>query len=331
MKNILVTGGCGFIGSHLIKMLVPKYKVVNIDLLTYAANMDNLKDIKCKTYIKDISDPTVDKIIKKHKIDTIINLAASTHVDRSIIDPSEFIRTDINGVFNLMWTALHSNIERFIHISTDEVLGDNYQGAATENFPLDPNSPYASSKACSEMLIRSYIKTYNAPAIIIRPCNNYGTHQYPEKLIPMSITRLMRNKKIFVHGKGEEIREWIHVEDCCRAIIYILENGNLGEVYHVGSGERYKNIDIVKAIIQIMKSDSNYEDHIEYVVNRPGNDRQYWLDCSKFKNMYSDFKQHEFQISIKDIIDWYCNNTNWWNDVDISANIYKNDISEYFR
>jgi dTDP-glucose 4,6-dehydratase len=304
----LITGGCGFIGSNYIRHIMKKHpdcEIYNIDKLTYAGNIDNLpKGIE--TIVQDIGDPGVYRTIKSFKPDVIVNFAAQTHVDRSVRYPMEFIETDINGVFNLVYHSMKLGIERFVHISTDEVYGPiakhfgrweddktyvEWSNEATETAPLNPTSPYAASKAAGDLLMLSYIKTYDFPAIIVRPCNNYGPRQYPEKLIPMIITQLLQNKKILLHGEGREIREWLYVDDCCRAIDNIVEKGKIGEIYNVGSGDRINNINIIRHVIQAMYGKvDGIDEFIHRVPNRPGNDKRYAIDVDLSSNIYSEDK-----------------------------------------
>ncbi|MHA2220363.1 MAG: dTDP-glucose 4,6-dehydratase [Candidatus Hodarchaeales archaeon] len=266
----LITGGCGFIGSNFIRYILHNHKdcdILNVDKLTYAGNMENLRDLDVTTQVLDIGNPAIYLTIRDYKPDIIVNFAAQTHVDRSVRYPTEFIDTDVMGLFNLVYHSMKLGVEKFIHISTDEVYGSIskvhqewdddgksctvYPGDADEKCMLNPTSPYAASKAAGDLIMSSYIKTYNFPAIIIRPCNNYyGPRQYPEKLIPMIITQLLQSKPILLHGEGKEVREWLFVEDCCRAIDNIIEKGRIGEIYNVGSGDRINNINVIRQIIE---------------------------------------------------------------------------------
>jgi len=345
--NVLVTGGAGFIGSHFIDKIIGKVdSVVCVDKLTYAGNMKNLVEASGKDFFKfyhqGIESMLIPTIFDIHKIDCIVNFAAETHVDRSIQDPSAFLYSDILGTFNLAFHALKYKIKRFIHISTDEVYGsiaknnpfdprddmDELEIEATEEYSLKPTSPYSSSKACADLLLQSYQKTYGLPLIIVRPCNNYGPRQYPEKLIPITITRILQGKKAILHGEGKEIREWIYVEDCVRAIEKIMTDGEVGQIYNVGSGERLTNFRVMADIFCALFPSiiaSEMKDRIDFVSNRPGNDFRYAMNSSKLGQLcgHSIQKLWTFHEGIRDTIQWYVNNEDWWPDVNIDANIYK--------
>jgi dTDP-glucose 4,6-dehydratase len=340
MKNIMITGGCGFIGSNLIKWLMGKYSeynIFNVDKLTYCANTDNVKEIcqleNYKFFQLDIGSEEIGEIFKEYHIDTVINLAASTHVDRSIRHPKEFLETDVMGVFNLALTIMKSRVTKFVHISTDEVYGSmaqsNYE--ASEVTPLCPTSPYAASKAAGDLLLLSYYKTYNLPVTIVRPCNNYGPNQYPEKLVPMSITRLLNNKKVLLHGDGAEKREWLYVKDCCKAIDCILHNGKEGSIYNVGSGLRLSNYQIVTAIIDRVFHDNKVEEHIERIENRPGNDKLYAINSNRMKKLFGGtYADTPFDFGLMTTVRWYENNPAFWSNVDLDANIYVSN-DQYLR
>jgi dTDP-glucose 4,6-dehydratase len=300
--SLLVTGGAGFIGSEFVRQAVEKdYKVIVIDKLTYAGSLKRLEAVKgkYKFYKQDIcSKKALDRIFAKEKPDVVINFAAETHVDRSIEDADPFIKTNVEGVQILLSLSRKYNIKRFIQLSTDEVYGEIKEGKFKENDPLKPNSPYSASKAAADLLIRAYIRTYNLPAIIIRPCNNYGKWQYPEKLIPVIITKALKNEKVPVYGKGENIREWLHISDCARAIFTVLEKGKLGEVYNVGSGQEMVNIDLVKKILDILGKPYSL---IEFVKDRLGHDYRYCLDSSKIKEL--GWKAEvDFEVGMQEIL-----------------------------
>lgn len=325
--NIMVTGGCGFMGSHLIKLLISKgYNIINVDKLTYAANVRNLESVEenYELIVMDIADDSIGDIISEKKIDIIINMAAQTHVDRSIKEPKEFLETDIVGVFNLIYNGFKNDVDLMIHISTDEVYGPILKGRFNESSIMNPVSPYAASKACADIMIKSYIRTYNLPAIIVRPCNNYGTNQYAEKLIPTTITRFLSGKKALVHGEGKEIREWISTEECCDVIYKIMLNGNIGEIYNIGTGLRLSNMAVISEIIDIMFKDRSYEDHIEFVMNRPGNDARYAINSNKTIKLVGDYiinpKFKYFKNRMKEIVTWYKNNPWFWGEVDLESN-----------
>ena len=345
----LITGGAGFIGSNYIRYLLRTQKdceIYNIDKLTYAGNLANVPE-GIETIVQDIGDAAIYQTIKGFKPDVIVNFAAQTHVDRSVRYPMEFIDTDINGVFNLVYHSMKLGVERFVHISTDEVYGpiipdEGYweddrtwvegPSEAHEGFPLNPTSPYAASKAAGDLLMLSYVKTYDFPAIIIRPCNNYGPRQYPEKLIPMVITQLLQNKKIILHGEGKEIREWIYVDDCCRAIDNIVRKGQIGEIYNVGSGDRINNINIIRYIIDATfgKLDG-IDTFIKRVKNRPGNDKRYAINSEKVIKECGEYITADFKLGAKITADWYTLHQSWWQElnVDLSSNLYSED--KYLR
>lgn len=331
MKNILVTGGAGFMGSHYIQQICNDYNVINLDKLTYAGNVKNVEGLPITNlFYVDIASDSVPDILSTYKIDTIVNFAAQSHVDRSITNPREFIETDVVGVFNLVYWSLKCGVSLFIQISTDEVYGDQYRYEAYEYFPLCPNSPYASSKACADLLILSYIKTYHFPAIIVRPCNNYGIKQYPEKLIPLSIARLLEDKKVIVHGEGTESREWLAVENCCYAIDQISKKGVIGEVYNLGSRFRSTNISTVERIINSFAFEYPYTAYIENIRNRPGNDSHYAINSKKLLSLIGEYRSIKFEERLDDIITWYKKNRDWWSNINIDSNIYKDNV-EYLR
>jgi dTDP-glucose 4,6-dehydratase len=314
--NILVTGGCGFIGSNFIRYLLGKQHPVticNLDKLTYAGNPANLRDIESDARYRfiqgDICDPVLVKdLVKREKIRTIIHFAAESHVDRSIDNASDFIRTNVLGTFTLLEAALSEHIDRFIHISTDEVYGSINTGSFKETDPLAPSSPYSSSKASSDLIARSYFVTHDLPVIITRCTNNYGPYQYPEKLIPLFITNLLEGKKIPVYGTGKNVRDWIHVLDHCRAIAYVLEQGTPGEIYNIGSDNERSNIEITQKILDALDKD---ESCIEYVRDRPGHDFRYSLDSSKLKSL--GWKpEYSFAQGLQDTIEWYTAHEWWW-------------------
>ena len=309
--NILVTGGAGFIGSnfiHYINKKYPEYKIVNLDKLTYAANLDNLKDIKNNyTFVEgDILDyDLVSKIVKENNIDLIVHFAAESHVDRSIEGPDIFLQTNILGTANLLKVALENNKIRFHHISTDEVFGSlGSTGLFNEGTPYDPRSPYSSSKASSDHLVRAYYHTYGLPITISNCSNNYGPYQYTEKLIPLFITNLLNNKKVPLYGDGKNIRDWIYVEDHCKAIDLIIHKGKIGETYCIGGDSEKTN----KEIANILLNKLGYnEDMIEYVKDRPGHDFRYAIDSSKIKKELGWEPKVSFELGITKTIEWYKN------------------------
>jgi len=314
--KILVTGGAGFAGSNFIRHILkkyPNYQIVNLDKLTYAGNLENLKDIEGNSnyqFVKgDIADQRmVFKIARNQRLDAIVNYAAETHVDRSILDPDAFVKTDVVGTYNLLEAVKQFSIPKMVQISTDEVYGSIEKGKFNESSPIEPNSPYSASKASGDLLCRAYSKTYNLPVIVTHSCNFYGPYQYPEKLIPLFITNLLEGKKVPVYGHGQNIREWIYVLDHCWAIDFLLHKGVLGEVYNIGSGVEKKNLDITNLILKELEVG---KEMIEYVKDRPGHDWRYAIDFSKLKKL--GWKpEYSFNEAIHETIRWYKNNEWWW-------------------
>ena len=315
MKTVIVTGGLGFIGSNLIKYLnKKKFFVVNIDKFSYSSNYNNIpKNLNnYRFYKKDINDRIgIRKILKKHKPLYIFNCAAETHVDRSIDDPKAFIKSNINGLFNLLEEIKYLNKIKLIHISTDEVYGDiNINSRSKEYDPYKPSSPYAASKAAGDLLIKSYIRTYKINAIITHCCNNYGPNQFFEKFIPTIIYKMIKKKNIPLYGEGLNIREWIYVKDHCTALIKIAQKGINGETYNIGSGNRVKNIKLVKKIIKIFKKLKNIKtikSKILLVKDRPGHDFCYSLDSTKIKKAIKWKCRIDLENGLKKTIVWYLN------------------------
>ena len=325
MKTIIVTGGLGFIGSNLINILSKKkYFIINIDKVTYASNSRNIKkNIKnYKFYKQDINNQNfIKKILDKYSPSLIFNVAAETHVDRSIDGPKQFIDSNIYGVFNLLEAIRKFKKKiKLIHVSTDEVYGDIVKNKSSkETDPYNPSSPYSASKASSDLLIKSYVRTYKIPAIITNCCNNYGPNQYPEKLIPTIIYKIINKKPIPIYGNGKNIREWIHVEDHCNALIKISEKGFLGENYNIGSGVELNNIDIVKKIVSSFKEiDINLANKAKFVFvkDRPGHDLRYSLNSSKIKKNLKWKCKYNFNEGINKTIIWYIDK--------FSKNFFKN-------
>jgi dTDP-glucose 4,6-dehydratase len=286
--NYLVTGGCGFIGSQYVKMLLnnqlgPVTSVKVLDKLTYAGNIKNLGPILNDSRFKLIQGDICDTKLVNSCISTgdiIVHFAAESHVDRSILQPEDFIQTNITGTQVLLSAAVELKAKLFLHVSTDEVYGSITDGHSLESDPLLPNSPYAASKAASDLLVRSYVKTYNLDARVTRCCNNYGPNQFPEKLIPLSIKNLISGKKILIYGDGLNIREWIHVTDHCYGIQNVINSGTKGEIYNIGSGVSYSNLELAKLILKIANLTEN---HLEFIADRPGHDFRYSLDSSKIR------------------------------------------------
>ncbi len=312
LPEILVTGGAGFIGSAFVRLAARKgHRVVVVDKLTYAGDMQRLKDVQGEFifYKADICDKTkIGMIFKKEKPESVVNFAAESHVDRSILDASPFIRTNIQGTQVLLGASRQQRVHRFIHISTDEVYGDIEKGAFNEDSPFKPSSPYAASKASSDLLIQSYIRTFGFPAIIVRPSNNYGPWQYPEKLIPRAIMRVLKNEKVPVYAKGENVREWLYVEDCVEGIYRIVQKGKAGEAYNLGSAREKKNIEVVGLILKALKADKGL---IEFVKDRPGHDIRYRLNSQKLFNETGWKPKIRFEDGIKLTVAWNLAHKGW--------------------
>ena len=330
MKKLVVTGGSGFIGSNLVKYLLKKkYFVINIDKLTYSANPYSLKKINnnknYKFYKQDINNSEqIYKILNRHKPIGVFNLAAETHVDRSIDDPQNFIKSNILGVYNLLqvlkkYSKKNKKKIKLIHISTDEVFGDIPKGKrSNEKFPYTPSSPYSASKASADHLVKSYMRTYNLPAIISNCCNNYGPNQFPEKLIPKLIFNILKNKPLPIYGVGKNSREWIYVQDHCEALLTIFLKGKIGESYNVGSNQNITNINIAKKLLYIAKNEFsilNSKSLIKFVKDRPGHDFRYALDNKKiFKNLKWKAKVTLYK-GLSQTFNWYINNKAFFNSI----------------
>jgi len=322
--NLLVTGGAGFIGSNFILYWLKKYpqdKILNLDKLTYAGNLENLKTVENNSnyaFVKgDICNLSlVDSLIKKYNIDTIVHFAAESHVDRSILDPAPFIKTNVEGTYILLEAALKNKIKRFHHISTDEVFGALPLGSKekfNEKTAYNPRSPYSASKAASDHLVRAYYVTYGLPITISNCSNNYGPYQFPEKLIPLAITNIIEGKKVPIYGDGLYVRDWLYVEDHCKALDLILHKGKVGETYFIGGiTEDIPNIEVVRKILKIMGKDESY---IEYVKDRPGHDRRYAIDWSKINRELSWKPEVDFDTGLKLTVDWYLKNKDWWKKI----------------
>ncbi len=331
MKNILVTGGAGFIGSNFINYILSKhddYNIVNLDKLTYAGNLENLipsQDEKNYEFILgDITNTELVKyLFEKYELQYVINFAAESHVDRSIISSKEFVTTNVLGTNILLDVARKFNVKKFLQISTDEVYGSlGRDGLFTEETPLAPNSPYSSSKASADMLAIANFKTYGLPVIITRCSNNYGPYQFPEKLIPLIIINSLNDKKLPVYGDGKNIRDWIYVLDHCRAIEMVFESGTNGETYNVGASTEIENIEIVKLILKYLQKP---ESLIEYVKDRLGHDRRYAIDSSKIQSELGWSPNFSFEDAIIKTIDWYISNKDWWN------RIINGEYMEYYK
>ena len=322
LKNIIVTGGLGFIGSNLIKFLLEKkYSVINLDKVTYSSNFYNVKNIKFNKKYKfikcDIGDKKIEKILFKYKPVCIFNLAAETHVDRSIDDPSIFIKSNIVSVYRLLENFKKFSKKynsRLIHISTDEVFGDILKGRSSESYPYKPSSPYAASKAASDHLVNSYIRTYKIPAIVTNCSNNYGPNQHPEKLIPKLIYNILNNRPLPIYGKGLNSREWIYVKDHCEALFKVFKNGKLGEFYNIGSNKNLSNIDVCKNILDVSKKlmKPGNKVKISYIKDRPGHDIRYALDSRKIRSVLKFKPKVNFINGIKLTFEWYKNNKSYY-------------------
>ena len=326
MKKVIVTGGLGFIGSNLIELLLKKnFKVLNIDKNTYSSNFYNVRELKKNrnySFIKcDIANKKISKIISKFKPIGIFNLAAETHVDRSIDNPENFIKSNIFGVYNILECfknySKKNKKTKLIHISTDEVYGDILFGRTKENYPYNPSSPYAASKASSDHLVSSYVRTYKIPAIVTNCSNNYGPKQHPEKLIPKLIYNILTNKSLPIYGKGTNSREWIYVEDHCEALIQIFKNGKIGSFYNIGSNKNLINLDISKKLIKIAKTKIKIGKNvkIEFVKDRPGHDIRYALNSNKLIKELKWKPKTSFETGLIKTFDWYLNNVNYFSSL----------------
>ncbi len=344
MKTILITGGAGFIGSHVVRLFVnkyPEYKIVNLDKLTYAGNLANLKDIETKANYEFVKGDIVDgdfilKLFEEKQFDGVIHLAAESHVDRSISNPTEFVFTNVIGTVNLLNAAKHiwkedfSN-KKFYHISTDEVYGSlNDEGMFTEETRYDPHSPYSASKASSDHFVRAYCDTFGVPTVISNCSNNYGSYQFPEKLIPLFINNIKNKKPLPVYGKGENIRDWLWVVDHARAIDVIFHKGEIGETYNIGGFNEWKNIDLIRVMCRVMdkklgREEGESEQLITYVKDRAGHDLRYAIDATKIQRELGWEPSLQFEEGIELTIDWYLTSEEWM------KNVTSGDYQKYYE
>ncbi len=318
--RILITGGAGFIGSNFIRYILSKYShylIVNLDKLTYAGNLDNLSDVESHPnyqFVKgDICDFDLVNRIVKEGIQAIVHFAAESHVDRSIYDPAVFVKTNILGTQVLLKSALKFKIDRFIQVSTDEVYGSlGKEGVFKETSPLLPNSPYSASKASADLLARSYFETFGLPAIITRCTNNYGPYQFPEKLIPLFVTNALFDQDLPIYGDGLYVRDWIYVEDHCRALDIVLHQGKVGEIYNIGGGNERTNLEITHLILKKLDKPKSLLKHVK---DRPAHDRRYSLDCSKIKAELGWKPDTPFEEGISKTVEWYITHQSWWQKI----------------
>jgi len=315
--RLLVTGGCGFIGSNFIRMVLeehPEDEVLNLDKLTYAGNPENLREVEgSPRYFFQKGDICEAEDVARAFAwgpDAVANFAAETHVDRSITSPEAFVKTDVLGTYRLLEQARELGI-RFMQISTDEVYGSISDGSFTEESPLRPNSPYAASKAGADLLVRSCVRTYGIDAVIARSSNNYGPYQYPEKVIPLFVTNLLEGRKVPLYGEGRNVRDWLYVRDNCKAIDLVLRSGLSGEAYNIGAGQEKTNLELTHAILGIMGAG---DESIQYVTDRPGHDLRYSVDSSKLKGLGWS-PQRDFESGLRETVEWYRDNPGWWKPI----------------
>ena len=323
MENLLITGGAGFIGSNFVHHILdkyPGYKVIVYDKLTYAGNLDNLQDVaddRRYSFVRgDICDmELVEEVVQEHKVDGIVNFAAETHVDRSIVEPGSFIQTDVYGTHVLLEAVRKFGLRRMVHISTDEVYGSVVEGSSVESDNLRPNSPYSASKAGADLMCRAYHVTYGVPVVITRGSNNFGAYQYPEKVVPLFITNALDDKPLPLYGDGLNVRDWLYVLDHCEAIDLMLHEGQDGEIYNVGSNNELTNLELTDTILELMGKPQSL---IQFVEDRPGHDRRYSLDSAKIRHLGWRPK-HAFENALEGTVRWYTENRWWWEKIKSGA------------
>lgn len=327
--KLLVTGGAGFIGSNFIHYILDEYsdcEIINLDKLTYAGNLENLQDIENNPRYQftkgDIADRKLISSLLQGKIDAIINFAAESHVDRSILDASPFIKTNIEGTQILLEGARQYQIGKFIQVSTDEVYGSMEEGKFTEESPLSPNSPYSASKTAADLLCHAYWKTYQLPIVVTRCSNNLGPFQFPEKLIPLAITNALENKPIPIYGDGMNVRDWIYVLDHCRALDFVLQKGEPGEIYNIAANQEKTNLELIHQLLDIMDKPQSL---ITFVADRPGHDRRYALDITKITQELGWQPTYSFEEALTTTVNWYLNHESWW------RKIKSGDYAKYYQ
>jgi dTDP-glucose 4,6-dehydratase len=327
--KLLVTGGAGFIGSNFIRHIRqehPDWEITNLDKLTYAGNLENLKDVQDQPgyhFVKgDIADRKLVDELLSQEFDVIVNFAAESHVDRSILDASPFIETNVKGTQVLLEGAKKHGIQRFIQVSTDEVYGSIDRGHFTEESTLSPNSPYSASKTAADLLCRAYFKTHHLPAIVTRCTNNFGPYQFPEKLIPLAVTNALEDKPVPVYGDGLNIRDWIFVYDHCRALDAVIQKGRLGEIYNIGSGNEKTNLELIRKLLELLDKPQSL---IQFVTDRPAHDRRYALNCAKIATELGWKPAYSFEKALSATVDWYLKNESWW------RSIKSGEYSRYYK
>ncbi len=333
--KILVTGGAGFMGGNFVHYLLRKYpqdEIVNLDLLTYAGNLETLRSVQGKANYKFVRGDIADRafvfaLFEREKFDAVINFAAESHVDRSIVNPEIFVRTNVSGTATLLDAVKEYGVKRYHQISTDEVYGDlppeRTDLLFTEQTPLAPSNPYSASKASADLLVLAYYRTFGSPVTVSRCSNNYGPYHFPEKLIPLTIVRALQNAEIPVYGTGENIRDWLHVADHCTAIDLILKKGRIGQVYNIGGGNERRNIEVVRSILRAL---GKPETLIHFVADRPGHDRRYATDSTKLQTELGWQPEYDFESGLAQTVAWYLQNRAWWQPILSGANLHSEQL-----